>query len=225
MIAGRRNGAGRTKVEAAAAADDLRSRMGAKICCECHVTWLVEGADEIARPQYGREYGGAIARIGTEVTVAQVRGGEQWRAARDVEQDVTVRHGAVSCWSENQRAARGRSRRGVIVNDDLERTEKTLGRADLTLHDRKFCGARRHQIVGPRDQRGDVEMLLEQARRLDRALVAPVNESNARAFDLSERNVRHRHRGGCDERSHLRSRHRGLGGPAGAFAYVGKAHI
>src|SRR4029077_16838886 len=72
MIAGRRNGAGRTKVEAAAAAGDLRSRMGAKSCSECNVTWLVEAPDEIARPQYDREYGGGIARIGTEVTVAQV---------------------------------------------------------------------------------------------------------------------------------------------------------
>src|SRR6266403_3053189 len=199
--------------------------MGAQIWGESHVTRLVEAADEVACAQYCREYGGAIARIGAEVTVAQVRGGEQWRAARDVEQDVTVRHGAVSCWSENQRAARRRSRRGVIVNDDLERTETTLGRADCTPHDRKFGGARRHKIVGPSDQRGDVEMLLEQGRSLDRALVAPVNESNARAFDLSKRNVRHRHRGGCDERGHLRSRLRGLGGPAGAFAYIGKAHI
>src|SRR6266403_398423 len=142
--------------------------MGAQIWGESHVTRLVEAADEVACAQYCREYGGAIARIGAEVPVAQVRGGEQWRAAR------------------------GRARRGVFVNDDLAPTETTLGRADRTPHDRKFGGARRHQIVGPRDQRGDVEMLLEQARRPDRALVAPVNESNARAFDLSKRNVRHR---------------------------------
>src|ERR1700730_1412570 len=106
--------------------------MGAQISRGRHVTRLGEAADEITCAQYCREYGRAIARIGAEVTVAQVRGGEQWRASRDVEQDVTVRHGAVSCWSENQRAARGRSRRGVIVNDDLERTETTLRRADRT---------------------------------------------------------------------------------------------
>src|SRR6266851_4011096 len=111
--------------------------MGAKIRSELDVTWLVEAADEIARAQYRREYGGGIARIGAEVTVAQVRGREQWRAARDIEHNVAARDGAVSCRSERQRAARGRSRRGVIVNDDLERTETTLGRADRTLHDRK----------------------------------------------------------------------------------------
>src|SRR5712692_5073182 len=142
MIAGRRNGAGRTKVETAAATDDVRPRMGAKIRRECDVTRLVEAADEIARAQYGLEYGGGVAGIGAEVTVTEVRGREQWRAARHVEQDIAARHRAVSCRSERQRAARGRSRRGVIVNDDLERTEMTLRRTDSALYDRKIGGAR-----------------------------------------------------------------------------------
>ena len=145
----------------------MRPRMNAKICSECDVTRLFEVADEIAGAQYGLKYGGRIAGIGAEITVAEVSGREQWRAARDVEHDVAARHGAISRRSKGQRVARGGTRRGVIVYDDLERAKMALGCADRPLHDRKIGGARRRQIMGPRDQHGDIEMFLEQAGRLE----------------------------------------------------------
>ena len=45
VIAGRRDGAGRTKVQAARAADDLRARMRAELLAEGDVARLVEGTD------------------------------------------------------------------------------------------------------------------------------------------------------------------------------------
>jgi len=100
-----------------------------------------------------------------------------------------------------------------------------FGRADPTLYDRKFGRARRRQVIGPCDQRGDVEMLHEQARSLDCLLVTPVNQSNPGAFNMGEGNIRHRGLGSRHECRHLWSRLPRFSGPTGAFAYVGKDHI
>src|SRR5260221_2786022 len=91
MIASRRNGARRTEIEAAAAADDVRARMGAKIGRECDVARFVEAADEIARAQDRLEHGGGVARTGSPVAVAQNRGWGPPRPAPSVEPDVRAR--------------------------------------------------------------------------------------------------------------------------------------
>ncbi len=63
-------------------------------------------------------------------------------------------------------------------------------------------------------------MLLEQPRRFDRALVAPVDEDDARALELHERNVGHRLGGSSGKRRHLRTSFGRVGRPAGALAQI-----
>jgi hypothetical protein len=70
---------------------------------------------------------------------------------------------------------------------------------------------RRRDLVGPGQQYGDVEMLFEQGRRLDRALVASIDEQHARAFELHKRDCRHRLGGSGGERRHLRAGFGGIG--------------
>src|SRR6202034_552687 len=107
MISGRRNGAGRAKVEATCAADDLRARMRAQMLIETDVARFVEGTDEVARLQYDTQYRRGVARIGTQVAVAQIDAGEQRGAAGKIDNDVAAR----------QRAAcsRRRGRSGVRI--------------------------------------------------------------------------------------------------------------
>ena len=81
VIARRRDGAGWTKVEAAAAADDFRARMDAEFRGESDIPRLIESADEIARAQRGHQHGSGIAGIGAQIALAQIRGWEQRCAA------------------------------------------------------------------------------------------------------------------------------------------------
>ena len=104
-IAGGRDRARRAEIEAARAADDARARMGAEVGGEVDVARFVEGADEIARLQYGLEHGGAIAGIGAQIAGAQIGRGEERGAARNVQHKIALRHRAVARRGEAERAA------------------------------------------------------------------------------------------------------------------------
>ncbi len=81
-VASRRDRAGRAQVEAAGAADLARARMGAQVGMEIDIARLVEGADEIGRLEQQLLYRDGIDRVGTQVTLAQVMGGDQRLACR-----------------------------------------------------------------------------------------------------------------------------------------------
>jgi hypothetical protein len=106
MIARRRDGAGRAKIEATGAADDPGTRMSTELFGECNVARLVEGADQIARLEHRFEHCCWIARVGPQIAVAQIGGREQRRVARDIYPVVAARHGAIAGRPEGQQAAR-----------------------------------------------------------------------------------------------------------------------
>ena len=58
-----------------------------------------------------------------------------------------------------------------------------LGRADRAFYDWKIGRAWRHDIFRPREQNRNVEMVPQEICRLDRALIAAVNEDDPFAFE------------------------------------------
>ena len=72
MIARGRDRAGRAEIEAAAAADDLGTRMRAKILGELDVARFVEGADEVPRLQRCTQHRSRITGIGAQIAFAQI---------------------------------------------------------------------------------------------------------------------------------------------------------
>ena len=105
VIPGRRDRRRRTEIEAARAAGALRAGMRAQRSVVGDVTRLLEGADEVARPEDRLQHRGGIAGIGAQIAVAQIGGGEQRRAAGQVENDVAARFCAIARRPEQQRAA------------------------------------------------------------------------------------------------------------------------
>ena len=203
MIAVRRYRAGRTEIEAAAAADDLRARMRAQVFGEINVARLVEGAGEIARLEHRAQHRSRIARIGAQITVAQIGGRKQRRAAGKINQYVAARHRAIARLAEFKRAARGRAWRGIIVDRHFERAEMALGRANGALHHRELGHPRRRDVGFRLDQHGDVEMVFEQIGGFDHLLVFAIEERDAFAVRPNERKVRYRLRASRDQRCHF----------------------
>ena len=95
MIAYRRNGAGRAKIEAARAAGNLRARVGAEVRFESDIARFGESADEIARLQYCLQQRRGMARIGAQIAVAQIGRGEERFPAREIDDDPAARPHAV----------------------------------------------------------------------------------------------------------------------------------
>ena len=116
--------------------------MRAEVFGEGDVARLVEGAGEVARLEHGTQHGGRIFRVGAQIAVAQIVRGKQRRAAGEVEDEVAARHRAVARHPECQHAARGRRRRRIVVDHQLERAEMAFGGADRAFDDRKFGDAR-----------------------------------------------------------------------------------
>ena len=105
MVAGRRDRAGGAEIEAARAAHDLGARMGAQRRVEGDIARLLEGADEIARLQYGLQHRGWIAGIGAQIAVAQVGCGKQRRSTGKIENDIAARPCAIARRSKRQHVA------------------------------------------------------------------------------------------------------------------------
>src|SRR5262249_49118178 len=223
MIARRRDGARRTQIEAAAAADDPGTRMGAEIGRERDIARLGEPADEITGAQDGIKHRRAVARIGPDVAVAQIGGRKERRAARHVKQDVATRAGAVPRLSELESAARRRQGQSIVVDGDLEGAEIARRGTDLSLGDRELADPRRRQLLWRSHHDGYVEMLPQPVPGLNRTLVAAIDENDAAAFEMDIRGLRQRlDRGRC-ERRHLGTGPRRLARPAAGLAQIDKA--
>ena len=225
MIAIWRYGAGRTEIETAAAADNLGTRMRAQILGERNVARLVECADEIARLEYRAQDGGGIARIGAQVSVAQIGGWEQRRAARKVNDNVAARRRAIARRSKGELAARGRVGRGIIVHRQLKGAKIAFGRADVALHYREVGHRLRRQAAGRLDQHRHVEMLFQQIGGFDRLLVLAVNERHALAGQRHEGDVRHRLQTGGDQGCHFWAGFLGILRPAGGLADIDEGQL
>src|SRR5271166_6467812 len=130
VIPRRCDGAGRAEVEAAAAADNLRARMRAEVGGEGYVARLVEAADEVARLEHGAEPAGAVAGIGAQISLAQIRRGEERRSTGKIEHEVATGDGAVARTIEGKLGARRGRRFSELIDDELERAEMTRGRTD-----------------------------------------------------------------------------------------------
>ena len=72
VVAGGFDRAGRTEIKTAVAADDVRTRMRAKVFAKRDVAWLVEGTNQIARLDHRAQDCGWIAWISAQISVAQV---------------------------------------------------------------------------------------------------------------------------------------------------------
>ncbi len=220
MIAVRRDGACRAKVEAAGAARHLRARMGAEIGLEVDVARFVERADEVGGVVDRALHGCRVARVGTKVAGAQIVSGEKRRAACQVQNDIAFRHGPVSRGAESQGCARRRRGQGEIVDGQLK-AAKAAGRgANDALEDRKHEVAGRRHVLRPREDDRHVEAVRKPFGSLDGLLVAAIDEGDALALDGNEPDRRHRF--GCrrDKRRHFRGGVRPFLGPAGRFANV-----
>ena len=225
VIAVRRDRAGRAKVEAARAAHDLRARMRAQVLGEFDVARLVERAGEIGGTHDGAQHRGGIVRVGAHITIAQIVCGEERRAAREVEHDVAARGGAVAARTEHERGARRRRGGRVVVDHQLEGAEITFRVAQRALDDRKLGEPRRRDLIRIRQHHRDVELVLEQRRRFDRARVAAVDEGNALALHADVRRRWHglgRHR---EQRRHLRARRLRVCRPAAGLAHVDEGDL
>src|SRR4029077_7998534 len=96
VIAIRCDRPGRAKVETAVTTGQLRARMDADFCAEIHIFRLVEAADKIARLEHRTQHCGRISRVRAEIAVAQVMGGEKWRTAGKIKDEVAARSQAVA---------------------------------------------------------------------------------------------------------------------------------
>src|SRR3546814_2998581 len=132
--------------------------MGAEVGGKVDITRLVELPYEIRGLPHRVGDGGAVTRIDPEIAVAQFVGWKERRAAGEVENEVTTRYGAVARRSEPQRPARGRRRHGEIIDRKLEAAEMADCGADRTPRDRELPDAGWHDLAGPGEQHGDVEL-------------------------------------------------------------------
>ena len=199
--------------------------MRAQILGKCDVARLVECAGEIARLEHRAQHRGRIARIGAQITLAQVGGGKQRRAAREVEHDVAARRRAVARRAKCQFAARRWIGRGIVVHRQFEGAEIALGLPDIALHHREFGRPQRRHVAGRLDQHGDVEMLFQQIGGFDRLFVLAVNQRHAVAGQRNERDLRRRLEARRDQRRHFRAGRFGVRRPAGGLADIDEAQF
>src|SRR5207247_2432935 len=107
VVSGRRDGPGRAEIETAPAAHDLRAGVRAQLLGKSDVTRLVEAADEVACLEDRAQHRSRIARIGAQITVAQIVRREQRSAAGQINDQIAMRDGSLLRRAERQCAARG----------------------------------------------------------------------------------------------------------------------
>ena len=95
-----------------------------------------------------------------------------------------------------------------------------FGAADRAAQDGEGGARGGDDVAGPRQDDGDVEPVREPPRRLDRDLVAPVDQRHALARHRDDARGRHLDGGGGEQRRHLRAGGPGLRRPAGRLAQV-----
>ena len=219
-IAVGRDGGGRAVVQAPGAAGDAAARMGAEIGIEVHIDRFLELADQIGDFEQRLLHRRRIARVGPEIAVALFRRRKQRLSARDVEDDVVAELDAVLGDIELEAAPRRRARRRPTVDGDLVSAEMAPGGADHALEQGDVGDARRQQVIGARQQHGGIEAGRQLLGRVDRALVAAVNQHPAFGYDGHRARVRDLRRRLGDQRRDLRRRPLGLLRPARALADI-----
>ncbi len=199
--------------------------MRADVGGEVDVAWFVEGAAKIAHLQHSLQQGGRIAGIGAQIAITQVGRGKQRRAAREVEDDVAVRGRTIAGRPEAQHVTGRRRRLRVVVDGQLEGAEVTFGCTDAALDHRKLAHPWWRDVGGRPDQDGNVEMVLEQVRGRDGAVVTAVDQDHAVAVEAHERHGDGRLGCGGDQRRDLRAGGFRILRPARGFADVDETNV
>ena len=142
---------------------------------------LVESADQTAGIRNRALDGGAVARIGAQISRTQFMRGKQRRAAgrsriRSQVEVAPSREGRTPVL----RARRARQR--VVVDREFERAEMAAGVTDRALEDRKFIAPARGDVAGLGQKHGDVETVGKALRGLDGDLVAAIDQRDAAAL-------------------------------------------
>ncbi len=161
--------------------------MGAEVGVEVDEAALLESADEMGHREQRRLHRSRIARVGADVTASEIVGGEEGRAAAEVENEVAGRARAVPRLAEQQGLTRGWGGDGVVVDAQGEGAEMTRGVDDRPLQDWEVVGAGGRHVLRPAQQHGDVEMVGEPATGLDRDLVMTVDQDDALALHGQDR--------------------------------------
>ena len=123
--------------------------------------------------------------------------------------------------AECKSAARGRRRRGIVIDRDFECAEIAFGGADDAPHHRKFGHPPRCEFGTGLDQHGHVEVLLEQLGGFDRLARLCRREASRRRSTAT----RTKHPARARQLAAIKRRHfwSGLGcvfGPSGGFANI-----
>ena len=109
-----------------------------------------------------------------------------------------------------ERAARRRRRLGVVVDRQLERAEMALGRADGALHDGKSVTRGGATSAGGLISTVTSRWSLSRLRRLDRLLVAAIDQDHALAGQADEGKLGRGLGGRREQRRHLGPAPRGV---------------
>ena len=181
---------------------------------------LVEGADEVRGLEDQALDGRGVARIGAEIAAPQLVRRKQREIARQIEDEVAGRGRAVARRPEHEALARRGSGLREVVDAQRERAEMPRCAGDRALQHRKRRRPRRRDLAGPRQEHGDVEVIRELARRLDRGGVPPIDQGDAAAFHGDELHGVGGLGGGREKRRHLRAGIESIRRPAGVLADV-----
>src|SRR5262245_40419362 len=111
----------------------------------------------------------------------------------------------------------------LIVDSDFERTNVTFGGSNVAFHDWKLGDPRRCDRGLGLDQHCEVELIFEQIRRFDDALILAVKQHDTFARERHERNFRHWLSARGDQCSHFWSSPGRIFGPATRLTNVDKA--
>ena len=157
--------------------------MGAERFFEVNKARLVEGADQAAGIRNRAFHGGAVARIGAQISRTQFMRGEHRGTAAEIEDQVAGRGRAIARRPEHELGARGGQRQRVVVDRKLKPAEMSAGVADRALENRKLVGpAPWRHVAGLCQKHGDVETVGETLCGLDGDLVAAIDQRDAAAL-------------------------------------------
>ena len=177
--------------------------MHADVRVVAHVARLLVLAQHVGELEQGALHRRRVVRVGPEIAVAPGPGREQRRAAAQVEDQVALGEGVVARQVEGEAVARRRPGRRVAVHVDGEGAQVALGLRDGAAEDRHVHDRWRQKVAGLAQQHRDVEPAGELLGGLERALVAAVDQADARGLEGDGRRRLGRDGAGGDQRRDL----------------------
>ena len=126
---------------------------------------------------------------------------------------------------EHEFCARGGRRQRIIVDRKFELPEMSARVPDRALENGKFIGPARDHVAGPGEKHGDIKTIGETLRRLDRDLVAAIDQRDAAAFQRHQRDRRHLFACCGNQRRGFWSRRGGILRPAAGLADVDEGEL